>query len=515
VAIAIGFGLLLYTNRNEDLFPGLTMTLIAFALAGLVSMRQLLGQRDLIGVQAKLSFRASHDGLTGLPNRTLLFDRLGQALARRSRGDTQVAVLLLDVDDFKEINDTLGHAAGDELLMELANRLRGNTRGHETVARLGGDEFALVAEGTFGHAELVVLAERLLDVFAEPFTIAGAPRRVRGSLGIVRSNGRETTADELLRDADTAMYRTKSSGKGGYDIFDRQLRAELVRHVELRAALERALRDGKLDLHYQPIVDTASGRMLAVEALCRWRDERFGDVGPEEFIPLAERCDLIVPLGRAVLAQAIGQLASWRSTDPAALPLGIFVNVSAGELRRTDYCQFVLDQLGSHGLRASDLAIELTERALIDENEPASSATLAALATVGVRLVLDDFGSGYSALASLNRFPLAALKLDQLFTAAIGSAQSEVPITRAVVALGAALGLLVIAEGVETPSQLTFLKSLDCPAVQGYLLGRPQSAPDIEARFGAGPRQFTLPPRRSLAGRRGQPAQAAEVPSRP
>jgi EAL domain-containing protein (putative c-di-GMP-specific phosphodiesterase class I) len=311
------------------------------------------------------------------------------------------------------------------------------------------------------------------------------------------------------------MYRAKSSGKGGYDIFDGQLRAELVRHVELRNALEHALRDGMLDLHYQPIVDTASGRKLAVEALCRWHDSRFGEVGPDEFVQLAERSGLIVPLGRTVLNKAIGQLAAWRSADPTVLPLGIFVNVSAGELRRPDYCPFVLDLLRRHGLQARDLAVELTERTLIDDDEPASVATLEALAAAGVRLVLDDFGSGYSALASLKRFPLSALKLDRLFTAAIGSDQSEAPITRAVVALGAALGLLVIAEGVETPAQLAFLHSLGCPAVQGYLLGRPQPAKDVEALFQAGAPQLAQLPSRASRRRGRQRDQGAEVPSRP
>jgi EAL domain-containing protein (putative c-di-GMP-specific phosphodiesterase class I) len=289
------------------------------------------------------------------------------------------------------------------------------------------------------------------------------------------------------------MYRIKASGKSGYDFFDSDLRAELVRNVALRSALEQALRDDTLDLRYQPIVETRSGRTLAVEALCRWRDERFGEVPPNQFVPLAELHGLIVPLGRAVLDQAIGQLAAWRAADPQALPNGIYVNVSANELREADYCLYVTGLRFRHGLQPADLGIELTERVMIDDNDAASSTTLQALADAGVRLVLDDFGTGYSALASLKRFPLAAVKLDQLFTAEIGPGSTEAPITRAVVALGHALDILVIAEGVETAAQLAFLRSLGCEAAQGYLLGEPRPAGEVEVRFAAGRRDAGVP----------------------
>ncbi len=480
-AVAGGFGLLIFANRHDHLFPSLLMALVAITLAGLVSIRQFLTQRDALRAQARIAFQAVHDGLTLLPNRTLLLERLAQVLDRRKRLGTHVAVLLLDVDDFKLINDTLGHAAGDELLVALATRLTAVTRAGETVGRLGGDEFCLVAEGEFADGQESALAERVLAVFAEPFTIHDQHRTLSGSVGIALSNGGATRPEDLVRDADTAMYRAKESGKNRHDLFDDDLRSELLRHVALSEALGRTLQAGRLTLEFQPIcvqpiVDASDGSVLAVEALARWTEDTFGSVPPAEFIPLAEKNGLIVPLGRAVLDQACAELARRRAIDPTDLPLGIFVNCSPRELHEPDYCAVVLETLAAHDLQPGDLAIELTERVFIDEHDRQTGASLDELTASGVRLVLDDFGTGYSALASLKRFPLAALKIDRFFIQSIERTHDEAPVTRSIVALGQALGMLVIAEGVESEFQLSFLRSIGCEAVQGYLTGRPEPA---------------------------------------
>ncbi len=423
-------------------------------------------------LEDRLRHQVLHDELTGLPNRTLLLDRLGQALARGTRSGFEIAVMLLDVDDFKLVNDSLGHAVGDQLLVELARRLD-VLRGGETVARLGGDEFAFVAEGLRSEHDVVGFAERLQSVFVEPFAVAGTTRHMTGSLGIALTGG-GASSDDLLRDADMAMYRVKATGKNGFEFFDDALRAQLLRQVALRSALESVLRERSLELFYQPIVSLADGRILAVEALVRWQDPQWGWVQPGEFIPLAEANGLIVPLGRYVLDEAVRQTAQWRKQNPETLPLGVFVNVSPRELSEPSFVSFVTETLVEHGLTASDIAFELTERVFIDERNHTLNKNLADLAKAGIRIVLDDFGTGYSALASLNRFPLAALKIDRFFIRTIRTGGDDDPITRAIISLGKTLHMAVIAEGVETEVQLDCLRRLGCDAAQGFLLARPQ-----------------------------------------
>jgi diguanylate cyclase (GGDEF)-like protein len=418
-----------------------------------------------------------------MPNRTLLFDRIEQALARSVRNQSAVTVMLLDVDEFKQVNDSQGHAAGDELLVELAARFRAVLREGETIARLGGDEFALVAEGLSGQAETVALAERALSVFSKPFTISGARPEMTASLGIVVA-GAEETSENLLRDADTAMYRVKTAGKGGFAFFDIAMREELVQQLTLRRDLAEALRESRFQVHYQPIFGLADNELLAVEALVRWpRGDGF--VPPDSFIPLAEETGLIVPIGRFVLAEAAQQLARWREQNPFALPRGVFVNVSAAELGERSFAPFLAETLREHGLSTSDLALELTERAFIDSGDEAVAWNLDTLATSGVRLVLDDFGTGFSSLSMLERFPLNALKIDRSFIQAINEPGDEAPITKAIVSLGHAMGMGVIAEGVETDTQLDYLRDLDCPAAQGFNLARPQRASAISRLIGA------------------------------
>jgi diguanylate cyclase (GGDEF)-like protein/PAS domain S-box-containing protein len=448
-------------------------------------------------LEERLRHQAFHDALTGLPNRALLRDRVDLALARGTRTKSQVAVLLLDVDDFKLINDSLGHAAGDEMLVELAGRLQSILRSSETVARMGGDEFVIVAEGVLTRNEAVALGERILSVFAEPFTVTGMKRKVTASLGIALSR-RGAQANDLLRDADTAMYRVKATNKGGVEVFESALRGKLLRQIALTKGLDEALRDGKLEVNYQPIVSLQSGRILAVEALARWRHPHWGWIQPDEFIPIAEQSGMIVALGRHVLGETAREMARWRKESPTALPLGVFVNVSPHELSQRDFVSFVSQTLAAHGLAVSDLALELTEHIVIDERNEVILGTLAELARLGMRLIIDDFGTGYSALSSLRRFPFSALKIDRYFIEEIDAPDAHAPIIRALVGLGKALHMMVIAEGVETQVQHDYLASLGCDAAQGFGLRRPKTASAISVLLGAEP-DLGAPARSALA----------------
>jgi EAL domain-containing protein (putative c-di-GMP-specific phosphodiesterase class I) len=330
--------------------------------------------------------------------------------------------------------------------------------------------------GVAPEREVAALARRFLSEFEKPFAVGRTQRRVSGSLemSIARAGGGATPI-ELLRDADTAMYRAKTSGKARFDVFDADLRQELLRPVGLGASLEQALRNRQLELGYRPIVSVDDGQPMAVEAIVRWTDGRWGSVSPAEFVPLAEENGLIVPLGRFVLGEAAWQIARRRLEVPEALPFGILVNISPRELGEPGYATHVAATLAEHGLSSADLALELTERAFIDESNTTVNDNLTEITQNGIRLVLDDFGTGYSALASLKRFPLAAVKIDRYFIDAIRSAESPAPITRAVVSLGHTLGMRVIAEGIESQVQLDYLRRLGCDAAQGYLLGRPQA----------------------------------------
>lgn len=464
----------------------------------------------------KLRHEVLHDALTGLPNRALFGDRLDQALARSKRDRSQVVVMLLDVDGFKSVNDSLGHAAGDKMLVEIARRLRSVVRGDETVARLGGDEFALVAEGVRVHGEVVALAARVQSAFADPFTVGHTKQPVTASLGIaVKVAGDEAEPSDLLRDADTAMYRTKATAKGGIEFFGPALRAELLRPLALSTALESALRDNELEVHYQPIVSIADGQILALEALVRWLHPIWGRVQADEFIPLAEENGLIVPLGRYVLGEVARQIAHWRRQKPGALPLGVFINTSPQELSKPDFVPFVTETLREHGLSTSDIAFELTERVFISEGNRTLTENLAEFTKIGVRIVLDDFGTGYSALASLQRFPLAALKIDRFFLQSIHGPDDEAPIVRAIISLGKALGMTVIVEGVESQVQLNYLRRVGCDAAQGFLFAQPQPAseastllsasparaePDLSSRMAPGEQRVGAPQRDTAAG---------------
>jgi diguanylate cyclase (GGDEF)-like protein/PAS domain S-box-containing protein len=420
---------------------------------------------------------AMHDALTGLPNRSLAIDRIERALRRSRRASTTTAVLLLDVDRFKNVNDSLGHAAGDDLLRALAPRLEGVVRPGDTVARLGGDEFVVVCEGLDGFPDAAVISERLQRAIGEPITLESGEQVVTASIGIAVATHPGDTPESLVRDADAAMYRAKDRGPGGYERFDDQMRQDLLGRLQIESELRHGLKEGELRVHYQPVVDIQSGHIASVEALVRWQHPRRGSVPPLEFIPIAEESGLIADLGLWVLDAACRQVAAWqRDFD---IPLGLSVNVSGRQIANSAFPAHVADVQRRSGLLPGTLALEITESVLLEEAD-SPAAVLAELSGQDLRLVLDDFGTGYSSLSYLKRFPLDALKVDRSFVAGLGGDAEDSGIVEAVVKMAQTLGLDVIAEGVETPAQLDELQRLGCQYGQGYLFARPLAAEVLE-----------------------------------
>jgi diguanylate cyclase (GGDEF)-like protein/PAS domain S-box-containing protein len=426
-----------------------------------------------------LRHQALHDPLTQLPNRALLLDRLRLALARGRREHRWVAVLHLDVDDFKNVNDSLGHAAGDQLLGDLALRLSEVLRPSDTLARLGGDEFAILCEGLDEVTESAAIAERLLRTVARPLVLGGAEFQPGASIGIALA-APETAADgeDLLRDADVAMYRAKRAGRGRYELFDDDMRAETVERVTLTNDLRRAIERGELRLVYQPTVRFAERRVGAFEALVRWTHPTHGEIPPARFIPLAEQHGLIGRLGSWVLREALDQQSRWRADGLAVGAIAMSVNVSRVQLSRPDFADEVLGRLAERGLAADGLVLEVTESAVMQDPDLAH-ATLRTLNRAGVRIALDDFGVGQSSLACLRDLPLTMLKLDRAFITSLASSRQAVAIVRAVTDMARTLGFSVVAEGIETEAQGQVVEALGCDIGQGFLYSRPVSPEDV------------------------------------
>lgn len=430
---------------------------------------------------------ALHDSLTGFPNRTLALDRIDRALARRRRDGTDVAVLLLDIDRFKIINDSLGHDAGDRALVALAARLDETLRPSDTIARLGGDEFLVISENDDGAHYSVDLAARLCDAIRRPLALDGEERHLSASVGIAVAGDSGDSAASLLRDADAAAHRAKEAGRGRYELFDADVRERVVSRLRIETELRRALQSDQLEVHYQPIIATASGLPAAVEALVRWRHPEHGLVPPLEFIPIAEETGLIGELGLRVLEQASAQCALWQrryKTD-----LRIYVNVSGCQLANVEFAGQAVEIARRSRLLPGTLGLEVTESVLIDGKE-SSLNILAELDAHGLPLVLDDFGTGYSSLSYLRRFPLSAVKVDRSFIDGLGSNAQDTAIMRAIVQMCRALGLTLVGEGVETDAQLHELRKLGCDHVQGYLLCHPMPPSEateyLDGRFAAG-----------------------------
>ena len=427
---------------------------------------------------------AMHDPLTGLPNRVLFSDRLAQALARSERDHAPLAVLLLDIDRFKLINDSLGHLAGDELIREVAPRLSGAVRASDTVARLGGDEFAVLCEDLEDEREAQEMAERLGACFLRPFALGGEQQFATASIGLVVASA-HIDAEELLRDADAAMYRAKEAGRGRYEVFDEGMRARAVARLQVENELRRALDREELQLFFQPIHDLHDDRISSCEALVRWKHPDRGLVGPDQFIPIAEESGLIVSLGAWVLQRACRQLARWRRSVDGAADLRLTVNLSAQQVTQPDIVDTVAEAIEEAGLEPRDIGLEITEHVLIEDAQ-STADTLRRLQRLGVRLVIDDFGTGYSSLSYLKRYPIEVLKIDRSFIDGIADPESgDLAIVTAIVRMASALGVDVIPEGVETEAQLERLRELGCRYAQGFLLDRPLPPDELEERLRA------------------------------
>ena len=422
---------------------------------------------QLTALQERLEHQASHDPLTGMGNRPFFQSHLEQALTQPGQ---QLAVLLVDLDDFKTVNDSLGHAAGDELLCAVANRIDHCLRPADVAARLGGDEFAVLLRRDDAHAPARV-AERIIATLREPFDVVGEEILVHASIGIATSSAHDRTPEELLRDADVAMYTAKSLGKGRWEHFAPAMHTAVQLRHRLKADLHRAVERGEFELDYQPVVETATGRIMAAEALLRWRHPQRGIVGPMDFVPLAEETGLILPIGHWVLATACAEAQRWPKSGSADA-IAVSVNVAARQLQQRDFVSDVRTVLAATGLDAKRLILEVTETDIVADPERIIEC-LSELRNLSVRIAIDDFGTGQSSLSRLRDFPIDVLKIDKSFTAALRGGDDSRSFARAVFSFGAGLGLRVIAEGVETSDHIPRLIQLHCEWSQGYHFARP------------------------------------------
>ena len=437
---------------------------------------QIQDVSDRKRAEEQIHHAAFHDALTGLPNRTRLADRLSLAVERARRtGGYRFAVLFIDLDRFKVVNDSLGHDLGDRLLVDLSRRLEGCVRKVDTVARLGGDEFAILLDGITGPEDVTEVAERISNSLVTPFDLGGHEFSTTASIGIAYSSPGYERHEDILRDADTAMYRAKAKGKNRYEVFDAGMHARAVEALRLEAELRRAVELGEIVPFYQPVIALASDEIAGFEALARWHHPQRGLVGPADFIPLAEETGLIAPLGMSVLRQACEQLGRWDREFPDRAPLSMSVNVSARQFRQLDLAEEIRSALATAGIEPERLRLEITESALMDDAAGAVE-TLRQLKSIGVRLAIDDFGTGYSSLSYLHRFPIDALKVDRSFVSRMSTDRESRGIVKTIITLGDELGMDVVAEGVETAEHRAALAGLACEYGQGYFFSRPLTA---------------------------------------
>ncbi len=420
---------------------------------------------------------ANYDSLTGLPNRTLFEQKLANAITRARRGDAQLAVLFMDLDRFKHINDSLGHQIGDEVLKRVAQRLKRCIADRDTVARLSGDEFIVLVEHATQREDMGVLAERILGTIARPLLLNEMELRVTCSLGITLLAADSPDAKSLLANADTALYRAKHLGRNSYQFFTPDMHEAALRRLKHEVELRKALTRGELVLHYQPLFDLLNGRLMGLEALLRWHSRVFGLVPPTEFIPLAEETGLIIPIGEWVLREACRQAVHWRGIYGAEFHMA--VNLSARQFTVANLASTVGRILGESGLPAQALLLEITESVAL-ANENSNLEELRKLRGMGIRLALDDFGTGNSSLGYLKRFPIDVLKLDQSFVRDVAISREDAAVARATIQLANSLGIRVVAEGVENEAQLKWLQTQNCELIQGFLLSEPLNADACE-----------------------------------
>ncbi len=460
-----------------------------------------------------IEYQALHDPLTGVPNRLLLMDRLGQALARLGRDDTMLTVLFCGMDRFKTLNDSIGHAAGDQLLVAIAHRLRSCLRPGDTIARFGGDEFVLLCEGVAGHDDALAIANRVMKSFDGSFRIGGEELRASASIGVAVEDHRLSEPEDLIRDANAAMEQAKRQGSGRISMCDESTREQLLRRLHVESSLRQAIERGELQVYYQPIVNVKDRSLQGLEALLRWHHPERGVILPDNFIPIAEDSGLILAVGRWVLEAACRQAQRWEAQLPAAGPIHLSVNLSARQLLDPDFVNRVQDLYAS-GLvkpRQVTLCLEVTETILVEDSDEINQA-LRTLCGLGVLIGIDDFGTGYSSLSYLKRFPITTIKIDKSFVAGIDRPTNDRTIISAVVDLAHSLGLVVTAEGVERSSQLDALAEIGCDLAQGYLFGRALSPAAIEELLDASDGDGEVILGTELSSRGHQPA--TDTPSR-
>lgn len=443
----------------------------------------LVNITELKQAEQKVHLMAYYDALTGLPNRTLLFDRLSQAIAAADRRNSKVALLFVDLDRFKTINDSLGHSIGDLLLQQVANRLRGSTRAQDTVGRLGGDEFLIVLTDVMDVPDVAIAAERFMDAMTERFLIQEHSLAIGCSMGVSIFPDHGTDSETLVKHADSAMYSAKDNGRNNFTFFSAEMNDQVSERLKLENALRSALDDGELFLVYQPQVDIATEKVTGLEALLRWRHPELGLIPPDRFIRIAETSGLILSIGAWVLKTACWQARKWQ--DAGVEPVPIAVNVSAVQFRHESFCERVRSVLLETGLAPQYLELELTESVLL-ANADLTLSVLQELKRMGVILAIDDFGTGYSSLSYLRRFPVSKLKIDRSFIRDLGINEEDAAITTAIISMAKSLNLRVVAEGVENEDQLSFLRARHCSGIQGYYFSKPLNVEDV-------PRKLTSP----------------------